>query len=91
MVTLVSCIVQILKHATGELVSADLEWTLSVISMNWICTHVDHVATGFKVSVIARDVERRELVGVLLVQSFFGESSDANFEVLYNVIVLSRL
>ena len=65
MITLVRRVIQVLQHAAGELVSTDLKRTLSVIGMDRIRTHVHHVSAGLEVSVVARDVQGCELVGVL--------------------------
>ena len=64
-ITLVRRVIQVLKHAAGELVSTNLKWTLSVIRMDWVSAHVHHVSAGLEVSIVARNVQGCELVGVL--------------------------
>ena len=43
-IALMRGIVKVLEHAAGELVSADLEWPLPVVSVDRIGAHIDHVA-----------------------------------------------
>ena len=59
--------------------------------MDRVGAHVHHIAARFEVSVVTRDMQWSELVGVLEVEGFLGERSDAKLEVLYYVVILPRL
>ena len=91
MVALVGRSVQILQDCTRVLVSADLERSLSVAIVYWIGTHVHHVSTRFKVTIVAGDVEGCILVLVEKIKRIFGQSADALLEILPDIVVLYRV
>ena len=91
MIGLISCVVQILQYTARKLILAQLKRPLTVVNAHRVSAHLDHEARRFEISIVARNVQRGELVGVLHVKGVLHQLANADGKVLYDVLELSWL